>query len=68
MLEPYRSDFNARFTAEKYAELLRRLDQRTGTHIDFRVAETPCFFPPQLIQEMVRAGAARLIVEEMAGP
>src|ERR1700679_4220696 len=56
MLEPYRSDFNARFTAEKYAELLRRLDLRTGTHIDFRVAETPCFFPRALMDEMVRAG------------
>jgi hypothetical protein len=56
MLEPYRSDFNARFTAEKYAELLRRLDQRTGTHIDFRIAETPCFFPNNLMEEMVQAG------------
>jgi hypothetical protein len=56
VLEPYRSDFNARFTAEKYAELLRRLDQRTGTHIDFRVAETPCFFPRALMYEMVQAG------------
>jgi hypothetical protein len=56
MLEPYRSDFNARFTPEKYAELLRRLDQRTQTHIEFRVAETPCFFSRALMDEMVQAG------------
>jgi hypothetical protein len=57
MIESYRRDFNARFTAEKYAELLRRLDRRTGTHIEFRVAETPCFFPRELMEEMVQAGA-----------
>jgi hypothetical protein len=57
MLEPFRSEFNARFTEAKYAELLRRLEQRTGTRIDFRVAETPCFFPRELMEEMVRAGS-----------
>ena len=30
MIEPYRGEFNARFTAEKYAELLRVLDERVG--------------------------------------
>ena len=43
MAEPYRGDFNARFTAEKYAELLRKLDEQVGMHIEFRVAETACF-------------------------
>jgi hypothetical protein len=56
MIEPYRGDFNARFTDAKYAELLRLLDERVGTHIDFRVAETPCFFAPELMQRMVDAG------------
>jgi len=57
MIEPYRSDFNARFTQEKYTELLRRMDDATGTHIDFRIAETPCFFSRELMEEMVQAGA-----------
>jgi hypothetical protein len=56
MLEPYRSDFNARFTEAKYAELLRLLDERTQTQVEFRVAETPCFFAPELMDRMVRAG------------
>ncbi len=56
MIESYRRDFNARFTPGKYAELLRRLDEQTKTHIEFRVAETPCFFPRELMEEMVRAG------------
>ena len=56
MIEPYRGDFNARFTDAKYAELLRLLDERTGTHVEFRVAETPCFFEAAFIQRMVDAG------------
>ncbi len=56
MIEPYRSDFNARFTDAKYAELLRVLDQRTRTNIQFRIAETPCFFAPELMDRMINAG------------
>ena len=55
MLEPYREDFNARFTAEKYAELLRELDRKAGTKVDFRVCETPCFFSGELLDRMVAA-------------
>jgi hypothetical protein len=56
MIEPYRGDFNARFSEAKYGELLRLLDERVGTHVEFRVAETPCFFAPELMQRMVQAG------------
>jgi hypothetical protein len=56
MIEPYRSEFNARFTDAKYAELLCKLDEQTGTKIEFRVAETPCFFARELLERMVLAG------------
>ena len=56
MLQPFRSEFNARWTPEKYAELLRVLEERTGSRIEFRVAETPCFFPRALMERMVRTG------------
>jgi hypothetical protein len=65
MIEPYRGDFNARFTEAKYAELLRVLDERVGTHIEFRVAETPCFFAPELMDRMVRAGVE--LTEQLLG-
>lgn len=55
MLDPYREDFNARFTDEKYGDLLRSLQQRAGVPIDFRVCETPCFFPVELMDRMVAA-------------
>ena len=56
MIEPFRSDFNARFTEAKYRELITRLHRECGTRIDFRMAETPCFFAGEFLQEMVRAG------------
>lgn len=56
MLEPYRTAFNERFTMGRYAELLRLLEERTGTKIEFRVAETPCFFPPEFMDGLVRTG------------
>lgn len=56
MIEPQRSEFNARWTAEKYAGLNRLLSARTRTQIEFRVSETPCFFPRALMERMERAG------------
>jgi hypothetical protein len=57
VLEPYRSYFNQQqFTPERYAELLARLDARTRTKVEFRVCETPCFFPKELLQEMAEIG------------
>ncbi|MES2393299.1 MAG: hypothetical protein V4555_16775 [Acidobacteriota bacterium] len=65
MIEPFRSDFNARFTDAKYQELLRRLDAETGTKVEFRVAETPCFFEPAFLQRMVDAGVE--LTEQLLG-
>ena len=56
MLQPFREDFNAAFTPEKYQRLLRSLDATTRTHVEFRVAETPCFFPNALLDEMAATG------------
>lgn len=56
MLEPFRSDFNARYTEAKYAALLQRMNRETGTEISFRIAETPCFFAPDLLETMIAAG------------
>ncbi len=64
MLEPFRSNFNTRqFSPERYARLLSRLNQRTRTEIEFRVCETPCFFPKELLDEMAEAG--RLLTHQL---
>jgi hypothetical protein len=67
MLEPYRTAFNEQFTLGKYAELLRLLKERTRTEVDFRVAETPCFFAPALIEKLARTGE-ELTAELLGNP
>jgi len=57
MLQPYRDRFNAQFTSAGYEDLLARLNRRTRTTIDFRVAETPCFFPNSLMKDLAETGA-----------
>jgi hypothetical protein len=58
MLQPYRAQFNASFTSKAYASLLSNLNTLTRTNIEFRIAETPCFFPHALMNELADAGAA----------
>jgi hypothetical protein len=57
MLQPYRDQFNANFTPAKYSDLVTRLTRLTRTAIEFRVAETPCFFPQSLLSELAETGA-----------
>jgi len=56
MIPSLRRQFNASFTADKYQKFLRRIDQVSGTHVQFRLCETPCFFPKELIDRMSCAG------------
>jgi hypothetical protein len=56
MIPSLRKEFNKRFTAEKYQAFLRRVDDISGTHVSFRLSETPCFFPKELIERMARDG------------
>lgn len=65
MLDPFRKDFNARFTPEAYAALRAALNRATRTEIQFPVAETPVFFPHDLVHEMIGAGHA--LTEELLG-
>ena len=56
MIPHFRSEFNERFTEEKYQLFLKRLDAISGCHIEFRVAETPVFIPASLMKTMEQAG------------
>jgi hypothetical protein len=54
---PYlRKQFNENFTPDKYQAFLRRVDDECGTHVQFRLSETPCFFPKTLIDRMAEDG------------
>ncbi|MGA8272801.1 MAG: hypothetical protein WB919_14670 [Candidatus Sulfotelmatobacter sp.] len=56
MIPSLRKQFNENFTPEKYQKFLRRIDDAAGTHVQFRVSETPCFFPKSLLDRMVEDG------------
>ena len=56
MIPSLRQQFNDSFTPDKYQKFLRRIDDLCGTHVQFRLSETPCFFPKELIDGMARDG------------
>ena len=56
MIPSRRQAFNSKFRAEKYPELLSLLAQRCGMPIGFRVSETPCFLPAELLSRMASDG------------
>ena len=56
MIPSLRQQFNESFTPEKYQTFLRRIDEACGTHVQFRLSETPCFFPKSLVDQMARDG------------
>jgi hypothetical protein len=55
MIPSLRGAYNAAFTDERYREYQRRLEERGGMEIPFRLAESPVFLPPELRDEMVEA-------------
>jgi hypothetical protein len=56
MIPSLRKQFNQNFTPEKYQRFLRRIDDVAGTHVQFRLSETPCFFPKSMLDRMVEDG------------
>jgi hypothetical protein len=56
MIPLLRKQFNDAFAPEKYRAFLRRVDDVCGTHVQFRLSETPCFFPKALIDRMAADG------------
>ena len=57
MIPSLRKHFNYNFTPDKYQTFLRRIDELSGAHVQFRLSETPCFFPKALVDRMARDGA-----------
>jgi hypothetical protein len=56
MIPSLRKQFNDSFTPENYRTFLRRIDDACGTHVQFRLSETPCFFPKSLLDRMAEDG------------
>jgi hypothetical protein len=66
MIPELRQRFNANFTAEKYLRLLKVLEERCGTPVQFRVCETPCFFPKSLLNRMSEYG--KELIHQLESP
>jgi hypothetical protein len=57
MIPALRARFNAAWTEARYQAMIARLQERTRGSIAFPVAETPCFFPAPLVEELAATGA-----------
>ena len=56
MVPELREEFNRDFTPAKYQQLLDSLATLCGSPIQFRVSETPCFVPKELLDRMAQYG------------
>lgn len=56
MIPALREEFNRKYSPEKYRQFLDALDKGCGTHVCFRVSETPCFLPRALLDQMAVYG------------
>lgn len=66
MIPSLRKQFNERFAPDKYQRLLRGMAERCGVPVEFRLAETPCFFPKALLEQMAQYGAE--LIHQLEAP
>jgi len=65
MIPALRDRFNRDYSPEKYRRFLEALDSSCGAKVNFRVCETPCFFPRALVERLARAG--REMIHQLVG-
>jgi hypothetical protein len=65
MIPELRRAFNNRWQPKLYSDLLRYVDEIAGTHVEFRISETPVFLPPKLVDKMVHYG--RELCDQLVG-
>jgi len=53
MIPVWRERFNREFSVLRYRNFVRQLERRVGVAIEFRLSETPCFFPGVLLDRLV---------------
>jgi hypothetical protein len=63
MIPELRRRFNDGFTTGRYQRFVQELERRTGCPIEFRISETPCFFPRALMARLAETG--RELIEQL---
>jgi len=66
MIPSLRKQFNDNYKPQKYQALLASMKERCGTAVDFRISETPCFFPTALVKKMARYG--KELIQQLETP
>ena len=66
MISEHRQRFNAAFSPARYQEMLADIEQQFPGLLDFRVAETPVFFPAALRDKLIAAGESIIAVAARA--
>ncbi|MBZ5571611.1 MAG: hypothetical protein LAO09_07015 [Acidobacteriia bacterium] len=65
MIPSLRQQFNTNYTRQKYKAFLKLMDERCGTPVQFRMSETPCFFPKALLNQMSEYG--KDLIQQLGG-
>ena len=65
MVPSFRHAFNERFSDRQYHELLAALARDCGVPIEFRISETPCFFPAAVLDRF--AAVAGELIGQLLG-
>ena len=61
MIAEARKAFNGKFAPAGYDRLRSLLEERCGGPVEFRVSETPCFFPLLLLERLASDGRALIL-------
>jgi hypothetical protein len=65
MIPALRAQFNEQYRDEQYRAYMADLTQRVGCPVEFRLSETPCFFPRALMDSLV--DASQVMVSQLLG-
>ncbi len=65
MIPALRTRWNAQYTEAGYRAFVDAVTRRVGCPIEFRLSETPCFFPQALLDELV--DASQTMVSQLLG-
>ena len=65
MIPALRARFNEQYSEARYHAFIEALTRRVGCPIEFRLSETPCFFPDALMQSLV--DASQTMVAQLLG-
>jgi hypothetical protein len=58
MLKAARDRFNAGYSDARHQAFVQAVTAGAGVPIEFRLSETPCFFPADLMQSLIEAAQA----------